>query len=141
MADYQPGTENKVADGLSRFPIHSLTDMSEYKKLVHDEEVKAVFNGSISQSENGKSSIQLEGIRKSCPPGTFLDLGVLGHFGTEIKTRKIVKIHKDFELYQVFMYNFLCQNVLVFSIYILFKNRIETFWSRDIRSIRGIRTF
>ena len=29
-------------------------------------------------------------------------------------TRKIDNIHKDFELYQVFMDNFLCQNVLIF---------------------------
>ena len=33
------------------------------------------------------------------------------------------------------MYNFLCQTVLVFSIYILFTKRTETFWCRDITNI------
>ena len=29
--------------------------MSEYKLAVHDEEIKAVFTGSVNQSENGES--------------------------------------------------------------------------------------
>ena len=29
--------------------------MSEYKEVVYDEEIKAVFNGSVNQSENGES--------------------------------------------------------------------------------------
>ena len=33
------------------------------------------------------------------------------------------------------MYNFLCQNVLTCSIYILFTKIIETFWSRDVTDI------
>ena len=31
--------------------------MSKYKEVVHDEEIKAIFNGSINQSENGESWI------------------------------------------------------------------------------------
>ena len=31
------------------------------------------------------------------PPGVFLGLGVLAHFGLRNQTRKVVKIHKDFE--------------------------------------------
>ena len=49
-------------------------------------------------------------------------LGVLGHFGSKNKKRKIVTIHKNFELQQAFMYNFLCQNVLIFPVYIIPKN-------------------
>ena len=33
--------------------------------------------------------------------------------------RKISNIYKDFELYQVFMYNILCENVPIFPLYIL----------------------
>ena len=33
------------------------------------------------------------------------------------------------------MYNFLCQNVLIFLTYILFTKRIETFCSRDVTNI------
>ena len=54
---YKPGTENKVADSFSRFPIQSEIDMSEYKEVVHDEEIKAVFNRSINQSANCESWI------------------------------------------------------------------------------------
>ena len=31
--------------------------MSEYKEVVYDQEIKAVFNGSVNQSENGESWI------------------------------------------------------------------------------------
>ena len=62
---------------------------------------------------------------------------ILPHFGPENQTRKI---HKVFELYQIFMYNFLCQTVLIFLTY-LFTKRIDTFWSGGISSIRGISTF
>ena len=55
---YKPGIANKVADSLSRFPIQSqIGIVSKYKEVVHDEEIKAVFNGSINQSENGESWI------------------------------------------------------------------------------------
>ena len=33
------------------------------------------------------------------------------------------------------MYNFLCQTVLIFTVYILFTKIIETFWSRDVADI------
>ena len=36
---------------------------------------------------------------------THFGLGVLANFGSKNQTRKIDKIHKNFELYQVFMYN------------------------------------
>ena len=78
-------------------------------------------------------SMQFEGIRTFCLPGIFLDLsvlghfaswntlwglGVLGHFGLKYQTRKINKILKDFELYQVLM----CQTVLIFlNTYIIYK--------------------
>ena len=53
---YKPGTENKVADSLSRFPIQSqIGIVSKYKEVVHDEEIKAVFSESINQNENGES--------------------------------------------------------------------------------------
>ena len=57
-----------------------------------------------------------------CVSGVFLSLGVLGHSGSKNQTRKVVKIQKDFEH----------QNVLIFSKYILFTKRIETFCCRDI---------
>ena len=66
---YNPGTENKVTHSLSRFPIHSLIDMSEYKEVVHDEEIKAVFNGSINQCENGESWIPVVNKTKSSTDG------------------------------------------------------------------------
>ena len=37
------------------------------------------------------------------------------------------------------MYNFLCQNVLIFPIYIIHKIT-ETFWSRDIINLRDMST-
>ena len=33
------------------------------------------------------------------------------------------------------MPNFLCQNLLIFSMYILFAKRTETFWFRDVTNI------
>ena len=63
---------------------------------------------------------------------------VWGHWkilSSKNQIRKIVIIHKKIELYQVFMYNFVCQTVLIFSIYILFAKIIETFWSRGVTNI------
>ena len=44
-------------------------------------------------------------------------------------TRKIDKIYKDFELYQVFKHNFLGK-MFGYSDYILLTRRINTFWSK-----------
>ena len=66
---------------------------------------------------------------------TLVNLGVLKHFKFKNQTKKIVTCHTDFELYQVFMYSFLCQTVLIFTICIAFTKTIETFWSRDVTDI------
>ena len=42
-------------------------------------------------------------------------------------TRKFSNIYKDFELNQVFMHNFPCQEVLIFPLYILLTIQIDTF--------------
>ena len=52
--------------------------------------------------------------------------------GPKNHTRKINNIHKNFELQQVFMPNFLCQNIPIFPLHILLVRRIETFWSEGI---------
>ena len=39
------------------------------------------------------------------------------------------------------MYNFLCQNVLMFPTHILFTKRTETFWRKDVTSMWDISTF
>ena len=45
-------------------------------------------------------------------------------------TRKIEKIHKDFELYQVFMHNFLGNYIPIFPLDILLTRRVNTFWCK-----------
>ena len=87
------------------------------------------------------SSIQVEGIRKFCLLGYFLTWGYLDFLGPKNQTRKINEVHKAFELYQVFICNFLWQTVLIFPIYILFTKRIENFWFGDINNARDIRTY
>ena len=42
------------------------------------------------------------------------DLGVLRHVGPKNHTRKIDKIHKSVEIYQLLMHNFLGQKVRIF---------------------------
>ena len=56
--------------------------------------------------------------------------------------KKNGNIHKDFELYQIFNHNSLCQNVPVFPLDILRTKRINTFWSKGINKFwsRGIGT-
>ena len=78
---------------------------------------------------------------------------VLKYFERKNLTNEIVTINKDFELYQVFMYDFLCQTVLIFLyihtyiyiyyilyiiytyIYVYYSQMNETFWSRDITNV------
>ena len=52
--------------------------------------------------------------------------------GSKNCTKEIGNIHKDFELYQLFMHNFLCQNVPILTLQILFTRRIDTFWCDGI---------
>ena len=59
-------------------------------------------------------------------------LGLSEHFGP----KKPHNIHKDFELYQVLMHNFLCQNILISSLYILLIRGINIFWSGGIATVR-----
>ena len=47
--------------------------------------------------------------------------------GPQNHTREIDKIHKDWELYQVFMHKFLFQNVQILPLHILITRRISTF--------------
>ena len=55
------------------------------------------------------SSIQYGVIRTFCPLGHILELEVLGCFSFKNQTRKIDKIDKHFELYQVYMPK--CSNI------------------------------
>ena len=58
-----------------------------------------------------------------------------------IHRRKIT--HKDFELCQVFMHDFLCQNAWIFPLDVELTRRIDTFWSKSIDKFwsGGIKTF
>ena len=56
------------------------------------------------------------------------NIGVLQHLGSKKQTRKTYKIRIGFEIYQVSMYTFLCQTVLIFPIYVPFSKWIEIFW-------------
>ena len=58
--------------------------------------------------------------------------GVSGHFKPKQSYQKNSK--KDFNLYQVFMYNFLDQNALILPNYVLFTRRMNTFWSRVLKN-------
>ena len=70
-------------------------------------------------------------------------MGVSKHFGAKNDTRRNNKIHKDRELYQVFIHNFLCQNFQIFPLHILLTIRIRAFWSKGIDQFwsGGIETF
>ena len=70
-------------------------------------------------------------------PGTYFDLGVLKQLWARKsgKEKTTITIHKDFELYQVLMHNFLSQAAQTFTVYILPAKIIEAFWSRDVTDI------
>ena len=55
--NYKPGPENEVSDNLSRFLIESSEYSDQFSKTISDEEVKAMFNRSINQSQNGETWI------------------------------------------------------------------------------------
>ena len=62
-------------------------------------------------------------------------IGVSGQSGPKKNhKRKIYTIYKGFELCQVFMHNFLYQNVPIFPIYLLLTKRIDTLWSKGINT-------
>ena len=68
--------------------------------------------------------------------GSNIQLGGVSRFWVQkIRQEKLLKFTKIFALYQVFMYNFLCQTVLIFLIYILVTKIIKTFWSRYVTDI------
>ena len=71
------------------------------------------------------------------------DLGYSIILDPKNHTRKVHNTHKDFELFQVFKRNFLCQNVRIFLLYILLTRRIDAFWSRGIDKFwsGGIETY
>ena len=57
-----------------------------------------------------------------------------GYQGTLSPNNHTRKILPDFNLYQVFMYNFLDQNALILPNYVLFTRRMNTFWSRVLKN-------
>ena len=54
-------------------------------------------------------------------PWDIFGLRGISTFWHKKSEKKIVKINIYFELKQVFMYTFLCQNVLIFPIFIIHK--------------------
>ena len=52
-----------------------------------------------------------------------------GILGPKKHKMKIGNIPKNFQLYQVFIYNFLCQNIPILLFHILHTRRIYTYWS------------
>ena len=93
---YKPGTENKVADSFSRFPIQSLIDISEYKEVVHDQKIKAVFSRSIHQCENCESWIPVvNNIKYSIDGDDTQFLFDAGESPYILNCDEIVKMKKD----------------------------------------------
>ena len=69
------------------------------------------------------------------------ELWVSVQFVPQNHVEKIGNIHKDFELYQIFMHIVLCQNfselyiLLIRQIYTLQSKAISKFWSRGISTV------
>ena len=59
-------------------------------------------------------------------------VGCIGTFWVQNITQNTGNSHKDIELFQVFIHDFLCQNVPIFLLYILLTRRIDTFCSEGI---------
>ena len=79
------------------------------------------------------------------PPWDTFWSGALGHFVLKNQTRKIDEIHKDFLTISsipaaFFFFSFFCQNVQVFSNYILLARKINTFQSGSVSSIHKIKS-
>ena len=62
-------------------------------------------------------------------------LEVLGHFGLKKSYKKNLQYSQNFKLYQMFVYNFLWQNITILTLYIFLTRRINKFW------LKGIKTF
>ena len=85
---------------------------------------------------NAQEVIYILGVLKHCTPWGVLGLGVLKHFGLKNQTRKMYTLYKD-ELYQVFMHNFLYQNVSIILLHIFLTRKINTFWSGGISTFEA----
>ena len=74
-----------------------------------------------------ESRIQLESISTFFPLEYFWAWGYYHILSPKNQTKKVVKMHTIFELYQVFIYTSLYQTVVIFTKYMLFAKIIETF--------------
>lgn len=63
----------------------------------------------------------------------FVSWGIGTVFSQKNHTRKTGNIHKYFKVNQVFIHNFLCQNLVIFLLNILLTRRTETFWPKGIK--------